>query len=94
MRRLIEGSETQVVISFILLVTTNIINRNRWIHQVNMWLSGWCNQKKIDAFDHILLKIWSTDTFQSRNMELEIHPSQRGSRILAQELAVVDRASN
>lgn len=52
--RLVEGSGTQVVISSILLVTTNIINRNRQIHQVNMLLLRWCNWKKIGDFDSTL----------------------------------------
>lgn len=74
------------MISLILPVTTNIINRNRHIYQVNVWLLGWCNQKK---YKHLTKK--STPDILTPE---ESHLSQRG-RILAQELAgIVDSALN
>ncbi|XP_054044411.1 uncharacterized protein LOC128904316 isoform X1 [Rissa tridactyla] len=88
--RQLKGSGTQVVFSSIpsVAILNEEINRKR--HQVNWWLWDWWYRQGFGFFDHRLL-------YESPDLLVAggTHLSQKGKRILGQELArLIDRALN
>ena len=62
----------------------------RKTHRINTWLRGWCKCKNLRFFDHGV--VYLASGLKSAD---GYHLSQRGKRILAQELAgLVERSLN
>ena len=63
-------------------VTWEDEGRNRRSQQINTWLQAWCHRQNLGIFDHgsvyVAPGLLATDG---------VHLSQKGKRILAQELA-------
>ncbi|KGL92569.1 hypothetical protein N301_03553, partial [Charadrius vociferus] len=88
--RVLKGSGTQVVFSSIpsVAIMSEEINRKR--QQVNSWLRDWCYRQGFGFFNH-RLPYETPGLLVAGGMSL----SQRGKRILGQELAgLIDRALN
>jgi len=85
-----KGSGAQVVFSSILPIAGEDKGRNRKSQQINTWLQAWCHRQNLRFFDHgsvyMAPGLLATDG---------LHLSQKGKRILAQELAgFINRALN
>lgn len=78
--QLVEGTGAQVVISLVHPVTLNNIDKEL-ICQVNGWVSCWCQQKNLGFVDNGRIYLIPLLT------SYEMHLSQRGKGVLAQELA-------
>jgi len=88
--RLVDNAGIQVVFSGIPTVAgkDNVVTRKT--HRINTWLRGWCKCKNLRFFDHGV--VYLAHGLRSAD---EYHLSQRGKRILAQELAgLVERSLN
>jgi len=86
----VEGSGAQVVFSSFPSVAEKNTERDRKTHLINRWLRGWCRRWNFGFFDYgevyMALGLLATDGVQL---------SQRGKRILADELAgLIERALN
>ncbi|GAB0208855.1 hypothetical protein GRJ2_003351200 [Grus japonensis] len=86
----LKGSGAQVIFSSLLPVEGSNIGRNRRTQSINAWLCGWCQCHNFGFFDN-----GTAYTAPGLMNPDGIHPSQRGKRIFAQELArLIDRALN
>jgi len=64
--------------------------RNRKSEQINTWLQAWCHKQNLGFFDHG--SVYMASGLLATH---GVHLSQKGKRILAQELAgLIDRALN
>jgi len=81
-RTLVEGSGAQVVFSSIPSVAGKSSERGRKTHLINRWLRDWCHRWNFGFFDH-------GEVYKAPGLLATdgVHLSQRGKRILAQELA-------
>jgi len=82
LRALVKGSGAQEVFSSIPPVAGNDEGRNRKSQQISTWLQAWCHRRDFGFFDHGL--VYTTPGLLATD---RVHISQRGKRILAQELA-------
>lgn len=85
---LVKGSGAQVVFASALPIGG--IDVDKQTHHINMWLRDWCNWHTFGFVDHgkvyVTLGLLAPD---------EMHLSQKGKRIFAQELAgLIGRALN
>ena len=80
--RLVDGAGVQVVFACIPTVAGKDTEMSRKTHLINTWLRGWCKCKNFGFFDHGA--VYSAPGLRSAD---GYHLSQRGKRILAQELA-------
>ena len=80
--RLVDNAGIQVIFAGIPTVAgiDNAITRKT--HRINTWLRGWCKHKNLRFFGHGV--VYSAPGLRSAD---GYHLSQRGKRILAQELA-------
>jgi len=88
--RQVKGSGAQAVFSSIPPVAGEDEGRNRRSQQINTWLQAWCHSQNLGFFDdksvYMAPGLLATDG---------VYLSQKGKRILAQELAgLIDRALN
>ena len=80
----------QVILSSFLPVVSDDIGRNRWTQSINIGLRGWCHQHRSGFSDS-----WMAYTALGLLASDEIQLSQRGKRLLFQELVgLMDRALN
>ena len=88
--RLVDNAGIQVVFAGIPTVAGKDNAITRKTHRINTWLRGWCKRKNLGFFDHGA--VYSAPGLRSAD---GYHLSQRGKRILAQELAgLVERSLN
>ena len=88
--RLVDNAGIQVVFAGIPTVAGKDNAITRKTHCINTWLRGWCKRKNLGFFDHGA--VYSAPGMRSAD---GYHLSQRGKRILAQELAgLVERSLN
>ena len=90
--RLVDGAGIQVVFACITTAAGKDTMMTRKAHLTNTWLRGWCKHKNFGFFDHGV--VYSAPGLRSAD---GYHLSQRGKRILAQELlglALVERSLN
>jgi len=88
--QLVKGSGALVVFCSIPPVAGNNEGRRRKSQQINTWLQAWCHQWDSGFLDHMLL--YMTPGLLVAD---SVHLSQRGKRILVQELArLTERALN
>ena len=90
---LVEGSGTQVVFSSIPQVEGKNTERGWKTHLINTWLRDWCHHRNFGYFDpgEVYKAPGLLVTNETGGMQL----SQRGKRLLGQELAgLIDRALN
>ena len=88
--RLVDNTGIQVVFAGIPTVAGKDNAMTRKTHHINTWLRGWCKHKNLGFFDHVA--VYSAPGLRSAD---GYHLSQRGKRILAQELVgLVERSLN
>ena len=88
--KLIKGSGAQIVFSYIPSVVGMDEEEYRRTQQMNLWLQDWCYRQGFRFFNHGLV-CRMPDILALDGM----HLSQRGKRILGQELAgLIDRTLN
>ena len=90
---LVEGSGAQVVFSSIPQVEQKTTERGWKTHLINTRLRDWCHCRNFGFFDHG--KVYKAPGLLVTNETAGMQLSQRGRRILGQELAgLIDRALN
>ena len=88
--KLVKGSGAQIVFSSIPSVSGMDEKDYRRTQQVNLWLRNWCYRQGFGFFNHGL--VYRTPELLASD---GMHLSQRGKRILGQELAgLIERALN
>ena len=88
--KLIKGSGAQIVFSSSPSVRGMDEEEYRRTQQMNLWIQDWCYRQGFGFFNHGL--VYRAPDFLALD---GMHLSQRGKRILGQELAgLIDRALN
>jgi len=88
--RRVKGSGVQVVFSSVPPVAGEDEGRNMKSEQINTWLQAWCHRQNVGFFD-----LGSVSMAPGLLETDGVHLSQKGKRILAQELAgLIDRTLN
>lgn len=90
MKRVVEGTGVQVVITSVPSVAGNDTGMSLKTHLLNKWLRSWCKRRSFGFFDHGA--IYSAPGMMAANGS---SLSPWGKRVLAKELAgLIDRCLN